>query len=175
MTAPRVLVIQHEDDCPPAWLGEWLAAAGLTLDVRRGDHGDEVPRDLDGADALIVLGGEMGAYDDEAYPWLPATRRLIAAVMPTGAPFLGVCLGQQLAAVALGGRLSASRRSRRRARVRPTISCRSCVSARRPSNGTATSCRGCPTVRSRWRRPLTAPSRRSDSASRHGVCSSTPR
>jgi GMP synthase (glutamine-hydrolysing) len=103
VTAPRVLVIQHEDDCPPAWLGDWLVAAGLTLDVRLGHRGDAIPSDLDGSDALIVLGGEMGASDDDANPWLPATRDLIAAVVPSGAPFLGVCLGHQLAAVALGG------------------------------------------------------------------------
>jgi GMP synthase (glutamine-hydrolysing) len=103
VTAGRILVVQHEDDCPPAWLGDWLVAAGLTLDVRRGHRGDAIPRDLDGSDALIVLGGEMGANDDAAHPWLPATRDLIATVVRSGAPFLGVCLGHQLAAVALGG------------------------------------------------------------------------
>ena len=103
MTACRILVVQHEDDCPPAWFGDWLAAAGLTLDVRRGHCGDDIPGDLEGSDALLVLGGEMGAHDDDEHPWLPATRQLIATVVQSGAPFLGVCLGQQLAAVALGG------------------------------------------------------------------------
>jgi GMP synthase (glutamine-hydrolysing) len=108
VTPPRILVVQHEDDCPPAWFGDWLVAAGLIVDVRLGHRGDAVPRDLDGADALLVLGGEMGAYDDEKHPWLTATKDLIATVVPTGAPFLGVCLGQQLAAVALGGEVIAN-------------------------------------------------------------------
>jgi GMP synthase (glutamine-hydrolysing) len=103
VSAPRILVVQHEDDCPPAWLGDWTAAAGLALDVRRGHRGDAVPRDLVGADALIVLGGEMGAHDDDAHPWLRDTKELIASTVSSGAPFLGICLGQQLAAVALGG------------------------------------------------------------------------
>jgi GMP synthase (glutamine-hydrolysing) len=106
VTASRALVIQHEDDCPPAWLGEWLLAAGIRLDVRQCHRGDQVPGDLDGFDALIVLGGEMGACDDDAYPWLPATRQLIGDVVSAGAPFLGVCLGHQLAAVALGGEVA---------------------------------------------------------------------
>lgn len=45
----------------------------------------------------------MGAYDDEPCPWLTPTKELIAVTVAAGTPFLGVCLGHQLAAVALGG------------------------------------------------------------------------
>jgi GMP synthase (glutamine-hydrolysing) len=100
---PRVLVIQHEDDCPPGWFGEWLDASGVELDVVRGHRGDAVPPGLGDQAGLLVLGGEMGAYDDERCPWLVPTRQLIARTVAEGRPFLGICLGLQLAAVALGG------------------------------------------------------------------------
>ena len=99
----RLLAIQHEEDCPPAWLGDWLTAAGVGVQVLRGDNGDPVPEVIEGFDALLVLGGEMGAYDDDRCPWLTPTKRLIARTIACGAPFLGVCLGHQLAALALGG------------------------------------------------------------------------
>jgi GMP synthase (glutamine-hydrolysing) len=99
----HLLVIQHEDDCPPGWFGEWLDAAGLSLHVVRGHRGDPVPGDASGYDGLLVLGGEMGAYDDVACPWLAATKGLIARTVDDGVPFLGICLGHQLATVALGG------------------------------------------------------------------------
>lgn len=103
----RLLVVQHEPDAPPAWLGEWWAALGLELDVVRGDLGEPVPdrwADVaDGVDALVVLGGAMGANDDDVAPWLPATRSLLADAVARQVPTLGVCLGHQLASVALGG------------------------------------------------------------------------
>lgn len=103
MTSPRLLVIQHEDECPPAWFGEWLTDAGLQLDVVEAHRGDPVPVDLGPCAGLMVLGGEMGANDDVSYDWLKATRMLIATVVDAGQPFLGICLGHQLATVALGG------------------------------------------------------------------------
>ncbi len=86
-------------------MGEPLTAAGVEIDSLRAHEGREIPTALLDHDALIVLGGEMGALDDDVAPWLPAVRRLIAGTVRTGLPFLGVCLGHQLAAVALGGNI----------------------------------------------------------------------
>jgi len=98
----RLLVVQHEPDAPAAWLGEWWAGAGLALHVVRGDLGEEVPERLSD-DGLVVLGGAMGAHDDAEHPWLGPTKALVRDAVARGAPVLGVCLGHQLAAVALGG------------------------------------------------------------------------
>jgi len=95
-------VVQHQDDCPPALVGRWLTEAGCRLDVRRPYVGDDLPADLSGHDALIVLGGSMGAHD--AHPWLAPTQALVRTAAAEGVPTLGICLGHQLAAVALGGR-----------------------------------------------------------------------
>jgi GMP synthase (glutamine-hydrolysing) len=102
MPTARLLVVQHEPDAPAAWLGEWLVGAGLELDVVRGDLGDRVPERLE-HDGLVVLGGAMGADDDDRHPWLGPTKALASEAVGRGVPFLGVCLGHQLAAAALGG------------------------------------------------------------------------
>jgi GMP synthase (glutamine-hydrolysing) len=99
----RVLVVQHEADCPPAWIGDWLVEAGCVLDVRHPYRGDALPSDLHSHDALLVLGGAMGANDDESCPWLATTKDLVRVAAETAVPTLGICLGHQLAAVALGG------------------------------------------------------------------------
>lgn len=100
---PVVLVVQHEDSCPPGWFGEWLSAAGLELDVLQAHRGCAIPASLNDHAGLLVLGGEMGATDDHTTRWLGPTRALIATVAAGGDPFLGICLGHQLATVALGG------------------------------------------------------------------------
>jgi len=100
---PRVLVVQHERDCPPALLGLWLDAAGCDLDVRHPYAGEPQPGHLRDHDALVVLGGSMGANDDASHPWLTATKTLVRAAAESDVPTLGICLGHQLAAVALAG------------------------------------------------------------------------
>jgi GMP synthase (glutamine-hydrolysing) len=101
-----LLVIQHEDDCTAAWFGEWFLEAGLDYDVVLGHRGQPIPSVLDGYAGLVVLGGEMGANDDASCPWLTPTKALIARSIADGAWFLGICLGHQLAAVALGGEVT---------------------------------------------------------------------
>lgn len=102
MNAP-ILVVQHETDCPTGWVGDWLVEAGAELDVRHPYRGDDLPSDLHGYSGLIVLGGSMGANDDAENPWLTATKALIREGAVWRVPVLGICLGHQLCAVALGG------------------------------------------------------------------------
>jgi len=101
-TSP-LLVVEHEKDCPPGWMGEWLEDAGVVLDVRRPYAGDALPEDLTGHAGLLVLGGDMGADDDATHPWLTRVKVLIRSAADTRVPTLGICLGHQLCAVALGG------------------------------------------------------------------------
>ena len=105
-TRPRVLVVQHEDECPVAMVEPWLAEVGLDCDVLAAHRGRAVPAHLVDHVGLVVLGGRMGAQDDAEHRWLAPTRALIATVAAGGMPFLGVCLGHQLAAVALGGQVA---------------------------------------------------------------------
>ncbi len=99
----RILVLEHDPSDPLLLLGEWLAAAGAVITVCRPHAGDDIPQHLTGFDALISMGGEMGARDDEIAPWLPAARRLLSAAVTAQTPTLGVCLGGQLLAAATGG------------------------------------------------------------------------
>jgi GMP synthase-like glutamine amidotransferase len=107
----RILVLEHDPTDPLLRLRDWLVEAGAVLTVLRPYAGDavptvsEIPTDAHDFDALISLGGEMGAHDDEVAPWLPATRRLLAAAVAKGTPTLGICLGAQLLAAATGGRV----------------------------------------------------------------------
>jgi len=103
VSTPPLLVVEHEAQCPPGWLGEWLSDAGADLDVSRPYAGDVLPDDLTGHSGMVVLGGEMGAYDDARHPWLTHVKRLVVSAVGDGTPVLGVCLGHQLVAVALGG------------------------------------------------------------------------
>lgn len=103
MTTLPILVVEHEAECPPGWMGEWLAEAGCAVDVRRPYAGDPLPTRLDDHRSMLVLGGSMDAYSDDQFPWLADVKRLVRAAAEEHVPVLGICLGHQLAAVALGG------------------------------------------------------------------------
>ncbi len=103
MSAPQILVVQHEADGPPGHVGRWLLESGCRLDVRRPYAGEQLPDDLGEYDGLLVLGGAMGANDDEQHWWLAPTKGLIRDAGDAELPTLGICLGHQLAATALGG------------------------------------------------------------------------
>ena len=97
-----LLVVQHEPEAPGGWLTQRWAELGIEVEGVRGDLGEAVPARLE-HDGLVVLGGAMNADEDETYAWLAPTKALVRATVADGIPTLGVCLGHQLMAVALGG------------------------------------------------------------------------
>ena len=101
--ASRLLVVQHEPSAPPGLLTPAAAATGVELQVVEAP-GQPVPTTLDGADGLVVLGGVMDADETDAYPHLARTMDLVRDAAARSVPTLGICLGAQLAAAALGGR-----------------------------------------------------------------------
>lgn len=100
----RFAVIQHLAAEGPGLIAALARERGFTLDIRRMDRGDPVPavRSLDG---LVVLGGSMGVYEAATYPHLVAEQHLLAEACAREIPVLGVCLGAQLLAAALGARV----------------------------------------------------------------------
>ncbi|MEV5409261.1 type 1 glutamine amidotransferase [Thermopolyspora sp. NPDC052614] len=103
----RVMVIEHEADAGLGFLAGWLPAAGVECEIVRPYLGETMPGRA--ADGLIVLGGEPSAWQDEDYPWLPATRDLIARSVAEEVPTLGICLGAQLMTMACGGTVERGR------------------------------------------------------------------
>lgn len=107
-----VLVVEHETQCPPGWVGDWLMESGCLLDVRRPYRGESLPERLDEHAGMVVLGGSMDAYAHRRYPWLLQVRQLVRRAADQEVPVLGICLGHQLAAVALGGEVRVNPRGR---------------------------------------------------------------
>ena len=99
-----LLALQHIACEPPAAFEDELRERGLDLVRVELDEGEPAPdwREFAG---LIVMGGPMGAYEEEAHPWLAAEKQALGEAAEAGHPVWGVCLGAQLLAGALGARV----------------------------------------------------------------------
>lgn len=100
----RVLVLQHEAGGGPGYLGAALERRGAALEIIRIDAGDAIP-DPTGYDLLLIMGGVMNVYQEADYPWLADEVRAIQTAVAAKTPMLGVCLGGQLLARALGAQV----------------------------------------------------------------------
>jgi GMP synthase (glutamine-hydrolysing) len=103
-TGPTLLVLQHIACEPPAAYEDELPAWGVALDRVMVEEGDPLP-DWRRYAGIVAMGGPMGAYEDDRFPWLVAERRFIADAVSAGTPYWGVCLGAQLLAASLGARV----------------------------------------------------------------------
>jgi GMP synthase (glutamine-hydrolysing) len=100
----RVLVLQHIACEHPGVFGEVTRERGAEAVAAEVDEGGPLP-DWREFDAILVMGGPMGARDDAEHAWLAPERELVRGAVEAGKPFLGVCLGVQLLATALGARV----------------------------------------------------------------------
>lgn len=99
----RVLTILRNDRLvPPGHLERVARSLGIPVIVVALDEGEALPDPAD-VDAAVALGGEMGAYDTDAHPYLIDEKAFLRALVDSGTPVLGLCLGCQLLADALGG------------------------------------------------------------------------
>jgi GMP synthase-like glutamine amidotransferase len=101
----RVHVFQHVPFEGLGSIGPWLAARGARVGFTRFfDERPEIP-EAGAFDLLVVMGGPMSVNDDARLPWLRDEKRAVAEAVAGGRAVLGICLGAQLIAGALGARV----------------------------------------------------------------------
>jgi GMP synthase (glutamine-hydrolysing) len=99
----QILIILHQEHSTPGRVGNALRELGYGLDVRRPRFGEPLPASLDEHAAAIIFGGPMSANDEDDF--IRREIDWIALPIKENKPFLGICLGAQMCARALGGRV----------------------------------------------------------------------
>lgn len=100
----RAHYLQHVPFESPGSVLTWLAARGASVRPCRLFDGDSLP-EADDVDLLVVMGGPMSVNDEDVHPWLGLEKQLIRETIDAGRAVLGICLGAQLIASALGSRV----------------------------------------------------------------------
>lgn len=100
--ALEIIAIEHVECETIGSIRDTLGEKRITVRTIQPFKGDAIPSDLGPARGLIVMGGPMGVYDHDKFPFLRDEMRLIQSAVQREIPLLGICLGSQLLAAAAG-------------------------------------------------------------------------
>jgi GMP synthase (glutamine-hydrolysing) len=100
----NVHLLEHDPAEGPGAIAAWAEERGHTLVRTPVYRGESLPV-LTETDFLIVMGGPMSVHQHRDHPWLPDDKRFLGEAIAAGKPVLGICLGAQLLADALGGKV----------------------------------------------------------------------
>jgi len=97
----KIHFLQHAHFEDPGYLVDWAENNGHSHSSTYLFNNESLPGNED-FDLLVIMGGPMNIYEEEKYPWLVAEKELIKKAIHSGKKVLGICLGSQLIADALG-------------------------------------------------------------------------
>ena len=100
----KILCIQHLAVEGPDAIETWARQKSHSFKKIIMEKGDKFPS-IKSFDWLVIMGGPMGVYDEKEFPWLVKEKKFIKKAIKDGKIVLGVCLGAQLIAEVLGGRV----------------------------------------------------------------------
>jgi GMP synthase-like glutamine amidotransferase len=101
MTPPRCHFIHHVPYEGPGRIRDWTLSKGFAISTTWQHLGDPLP-DPASIDLAVITGGPMSIHDEAEYSWLATEKQWIRQLLAQGTPLLGICLGAQLIADALG-------------------------------------------------------------------------
>ena len=103
-----ILIIKHIDIEGPETIGECFKSKGHKLKIIDLSLGDALPSNFSGIEAVVVLGGPMNVYEEKKYSFLKKENAFIKKIIKNEIPYLGICLGAQLLAKAVGAKVTKS-------------------------------------------------------------------
>jgi GMP synthase-like glutamine amidotransferase len=105
----KLLIIKHVEQEGPGCIADLFSEDGWTVEIlEMSGAGTSLPHDLDDIGGIVILGGPMNVYQEDAYPFLKEEESLIRRALIDEVPLLGICLGAQLIAKTCGAAVTKS-------------------------------------------------------------------
>lgn len=100
----RIHILQHVPYESPGSITDWAEEKGFPVSYTKFYENGKLPK-IEDFDLLVIMGGPMNIYEKEKYPWLTLEKAFIQNCLSAKKKMLGICLGSQLLADALGAKV----------------------------------------------------------------------